>query len=340
MKIINLKRYLYRFAPVLIILVGILLSGIYLASDPSESTRETFSRIFHGLIMTAGLWTGCIIIVTWLWKKYPWQEAPMRHLLYEILLIFIFTVTFGSIVYLVERSLFNNHQQINLVYDAFVTLLITYFITAIHEAVFFYRQWSLHFSKSVKLEKENIEANYFALKNQVNPHFIFNSLNSLTGLVDDNSEAVNYIANLSGFLRYLLNNDEKELVSLEEELDVVNRYFALQKSRFGDAINMEIKVDTEIQKKYLPPLALQMLVENCLKHNVATSSNPLNIQIYSHGGRILVENNLNLKKETLSTKKGIKNIQERYSLFSREQLKINQNSERYLVSLPLLNIEL
>ena len=98
-----------------------------------------------------------------------------------------------------------------------ITNLITIIITGIHEAVEFYRQWKYNFSKSVRLEKDNIEARYEMLRNQINPHFLFNSLNSLVALVEDNKQAVSYIENLSGFLRYMLKSRDRQVVLLREE---------------------------------------------------------------------------------------------------------------------------
>lgn len=339
MKIIYVNRYIYKLALPLIIIVAALLSGLYILAEGSTSNQETFVRILHGFIMTAGLWIGCILIVTWLWKKYPWQEAPLKHLLLEIVLIFVYTIVFSSAIYFLERKFFDYSMEIRLVYDAFTTILITYFITAIHEAVFFYRQWRLHFSKSIKLQRDNIEANYEALKNQVNPHFLFNSLNSLTSMVDDNPDAVDYITNLSEFLRYLLRSNEKELVNLKDETEITGRYMQLQKSRFGDALNVTVNISKEKLKYLLPPLALQMLVENCIKHNIISLQDPLEIRIYTENQSLVVENNLQLKKEPRSTGQGLKNIKNRYSLFTTREVEILNDEEFFRVKLPLLILE-
>jgi sensor histidine kinase YesM len=323
----------------LIVLVAAFLTGVYFLAESPNSNQETIFRIMHGFIMTAGLWLGCITIVTWLWSKFPWQEAPIKHLILEIVLIFIYTISFSSLLYLIQKSIWGYSPQLNLVYDIFLTLLITYFITALHEAVFFYRQWKLNFSKSVKLQRDNIEANYEALKNQVNPHFLFNSLNSLTGMVDDNPEAVEYITNLSDFLRYLLKSNEKELVTLKEETEIAERYLKLQKSRFGDTLVTVINISQEYHNLYLPPLSLQMLVENCIKHNIVSSNIPLKIEIFTENKYLLVRNNLNLKKGSTSTGQGLKNIRNRYSLFTGQEIEVSKSNKTFTVKLPLLSIE-
>lgn len=338
MKIIYSFNYRYRYIIPLIVLVAAFLTGVYFLAESPNSNRETIFRVMHGFVMTAGLWLGCIAIVTWLWSKFPWQEAPIKHLILEIILIFIYTISFSALLYIIQKSLWGFSPQLNLVYDIFLTLLITYFITAVHEAVFFYRQWKLNFSKSVKLQRDNIEANYEALKNQVNPHFLFNSLNSLTGMVDDKPEAVDYITNLSEFLRYLLKSNEKELVSLKDETEIAERYLKLQKTRFGEALATEINISPGYQDHYLPPLSLQMLVENCLKHNIVSSNIPLKIEIFTENKYLVVRNNLNLKKGAASTGQGLKNIRNRYSLFTSREIEVAKDNETFTIKLPLLSI--
>jgi LytS/YehU family sensor histidine kinase len=231
-------------------------------------------------------------------------------------------------------------QVDNLGLQAFVTLLITYLITGIHEMVYFYNQWISNFSKSVRLEKDRIEARYESLKTQINPHFLFNSLNSLTSLVDENPQAVAYIQNLSGFLRYLLGSREKDLVYLRDELEVLMQYYDIQKTRFME--NLVISVD--IPEKYhlytLPPLVLQMLVENCIKHNVISSEKPLDISVAAENESITVRNNLQRKTDVQSTGQGLKNIRERYRYFTSRGVIIRETDKEFSVSIPLLVVEL
>lgn len=330
---------LFRVSIPLIFGVGIFLFILYFLGRNPQQPRETFIRFAHGILITTGLWLGCIQIVIWLWKKFPWQEKPLQHLVYEIILILFYTLSFSGLLFLAEKKILNKTVEINLVYDIFLTVLITYFITAIHEALFFYRQWKLHFSKSLILERDKIEANYEALKNQVNPHFLFNSLNSLTAMVDDKPEAVTYITNLSEFLRYLLKSNEKELVSIEEELDVVDNYLSLQKSRFREALHTEIETDPATLELLLPPLVLQMLIENCIKHNVVSLESPLTIKIYTEGNRLIIENRLNKKKGVISTGKGLVNIKERYAIFTTQEVQIREDEQIFSVSIPLLKFE-
>jgi LytS/YehU family sensor histidine kinase len=228
----------------------------------------------------------------------------------------------------------------NLYFEIVVTNLITFFITALHEAAFFYKQWKLHFSKSVKLEKDNIEAKYETLKAQVNPHFLFNSLNSLTSIVEDNQHAVNYIQNLSEFLRYVLKSRDKELVPLSDELEILNKYVSLQKSRFNKNLNVIIDINKDLGHFALPPLVLQMLVENCIKHNIISGEKPLFITIEAYSGWIHVENNLQKKNPAESTGNGLRNIVERYRFFTKNDVKILETDSTFKVSVPLLHFKI
>ena len=158
--------------------------------------------------------------------------------------------------------------------EIFTTILITFFITSIHESIFFYQQWKYNFSKSVRLEKDNIEARYEALRAQINPHFLFNSLNSLTTMVEDNKPVVEYIQNLSDLLRYMLKSGEKELVLLRDEITILNSYISLQQMRFPETLKIKVDVAESFYHFAVPPLVLQMLVENCLKHNIISKDKP------------------------------------------------------------------
>ena len=335
MKIIGL-----RINPILVILVGVLISGVYFISYGFNTAGETLRGLGHGLIMTAGLWMGCMSIVGWLWKKYPWEFYPFKHLILEIALITVYTIAFSFGLYFIETRFELLSRQESLLFDAFVTLLITYLITAIHELVYFYRQWKLHFSKSIRLEKDNIQAKYETLKTQINPHFLFNSLNSLTTLVDDNEKAVEYIQDLSEFFRYMLSSRDKEMVLVREEIKLLEKYINLQQSRFRTSLNIDVQVPEKYYHFAVPPLVLQMLVENSIKHNIISREKPLHITLKAKGDSIIVENNLQKKSGVTSTGQGLKNISERYRLFTRQEVIITETSSIFRVAIPLLTVEL
>ena len=307
-----------------------------------------FSTVLHinllilflqSCLMTTVMWGGCYAIVQYIWKKYPWENVPRKHLFLEItlisiLLIVVYSALLQSVA--MQHSIsFSSVVESN-IYQIIITTLITFLITTIHEAVFFYQQWKHHFSKSISLEKDNIEARYNALKSQVNPHFLFNSLNSLMNLLENNPKAEQYVQDLSEYLRYVLLSNSHKTVEVQEELDYLQKYIHLQSLRFENNLQMEINIKNEWLNYHLPPLTLQMLVENCIKHNVISTLRPLSIKIYNTENLLTVSNNLQIKATEQSTGQGLKNIEGRYRFLSNEAIKIESDNTHFSVTIPLI----
>lgn len=328
----------------LVIVVGVFIAFLFGISRASESATDTLFFVVHSIFTTAGIWLGCYTIVTFMWKRFPWERNPIKHLIIEILAILIYVPIFGIIIYKIELSfdVIPSYIQDNISFnrDFIITLLITYFITTVHEAVFFYQQWKFNFSKSVRLEKDNIEAKYETLKAQINPHFLFNSLNSLTLIVNKNEEAVDYIQNLSEHLRYVLKSRDRELVLVRDEVAMLNKYIKLQKSRFRENLIVEFDVNEKFYHYSLPPLVLQILVENSIKHNIISKVKPLTIKIIAEEKSIIVENNLQLRTDVTSTKQGLQNIIDRFSFFTNQEIEIKETKAIFKVEIPLLTVEI
>jgi hypothetical protein len=340
MDIIMKPNYFNKYLFFLIPLVGIVITGIFLISYGIENKGESFRMIVHGVLMTAGLWLGCMAIVMFLWKRFPWEQAPVLHLLLEIFLILFYTVLFSSTLYFIEKKYIDLPLVENLGMEIFVTILITFFITSIHESVFFYQQWKYNFSRSVRLEKDNIEARYEALRAQLNPHFLFNSLNSLTTMVEENREAVDYIQNLSEMLRYMLKSGEKELVLLRDEITILEKYISLQLMRFHGNLDVKVDVDEKLYHLAIPPLSLQMLVENCIKHNNISSEKPLKIKIEADRESVTVTNYLQKRENVQSSGQGLKNLSGRYRFFTTKKVEVSQSNSIFKVTIPLLQVEI
>ncbi len=336
---LDMKKY-SRWLILLIPFVGIFLAALFQLDVNNRSLTTSWKYIIHAISITAGLWLGCMFIVTKLWDKFPWEKYPVKHLLLEISFILVYTNLFSFILYWAEVKIGLIEPVEELSGSIVFTNLITLLITALHEAVEFYKQWKFNFSRSVRLEKDNIEAKYEALKAQVNPHFLFNSLNSLVTLVDENEPAVEYINNLSEFLRYMMKSSERQLVLVRDEIDILGKYLNLQKLRFKENLKIEMDVDEKYFHYATPPLVLQMLAENCLKHNIISKEKPLTIIVHAKPGWLSIENNLQRKNELESTGQGLRNISERYRFFTTEQVKISQTNTIFKVSIPLLLAEL
>ncbi|MDP2060797.1 MAG: histidine kinase [Flavobacteriaceae bacterium] len=181
-------------------------------------------------------------------------------------------------------------------------------------------------------------AKFDALKNQLDPHFLFNSLNVLTGLIDENPEkAQAFTTALSKVYRYVLEQKNKELVSLDEELDFARTYINLLKMRFEDSILAEIPTRSSQPEFKIVPLSLQLLLENAVKHNLLSPQQPLKIRVYEEDGLLVIENSLNIKESIGSkTEFGLENIKQRYALLSSKKMTIENSENQFIIKLPLL----
>jgi len=320
-------------------LVGLIISLLYYLITPAEFQSDSFKNMIQGMISTCVIWIGCMSIVRILWEKFSWEHHPKKHLIFEVLFILIYLfLLFVLILVLMEGFNLASWKKVAGTDGMSIlnTILITFLITAIHEAYYFYLQWQENFSKSVQLEKQNIQAQYSSLKAQVNPHFLFNSLNSLASLVDENSKAEKFVQDLSEFMRFALTSSERETVTLKEELENLDKYIWLMTIRLGENLTVSQTIKPEALNLSLPPLVLQILVENCIKHNIVTQEMPLHIQIQADIKQITVSNNLQKKTETTSTGLGLSNIIGRYRFFTDEKVRVIEAADTFSVSVPLI----
>jgi LytS/YehU family sensor histidine kinase len=191
-----------------------------------------------------------------------------------------------------------------------------------------------------ELDKEKVESQLRALKAQINPHFLFNSFNTLITIIDENSGnpeiPIEYVQKLADFYRSILQYREEDAISVPEEVELVKNYYYLLRHRYGD--NLILQVDMNGMQGYIPPLTLQMLVENAVKHNIISKSKPLIITIRNEGEEyVVVENNLQRKlSDAPSTKFGLQNIVNRYELISHKKVLIEETKEMFKVSIPVI----
>lgn len=190
----------------------------------------------------------------------------------------------------------------------------------------------------IRIQRERDKFKLLSLKNQINPHFVFNNFSILSELIDEDSKrAQAFLMNLSKVYRYNLSNIEKSLVSVQEELKFLNLYVNILESRFGNSFILEISDEVRDIEGNIPPCSLQMLVENALKHNAHTRTNPLHISITSSGQRISVTNSKQpITHIAESANIGNHNLKERYSLLSHKEILIHNTKNSYTVSLPIL----
>jgi len=219
-----------------------------------------------------------------------------------------------------------------------ITVTITLLINAIMVAIEFFNHW-----KKTNLEKEalkriTLSAEFESLKNQINPHFLFNALNTLTHLIDEDPEtASKFVQKLSSVYRYLLSQKDKELVSLNEELDFMKSYVFLYQLRFGDNFKVTTHIPENLLHKEIVTLTLQMLLENAIKHNVISKDKPLHIHIEASDSQLCVSNNLQVKSNSIDSNGiGLKNIENRYSFLSDKKVLVTKENGAFKVCVPLI----
>lgn len=210
--------------------------------------------------------------------------------------------------------------------------------------MFLYLLYQSYNSQQISLELEqirtdNLHAQYELLKQQINPHFLFNSLNTLKSMIDIKDESSgDFVVRLADFYRFTLDNRKLDLIPLKKELAILDAYVFLLISRFEDGIEFKIDIQEELLNSYIPPFTLQLLCENCIKHNIVSLAHPLIIKLYSEDEYIIIENNFQPKNTPQeSTGIGIENIRERYRHFAEKELIILQNDINFTVKLPIVN---
>ena len=192
----------------------------------------------------------------------------------------------------------------------------------------------------VELERTksvNLGAQYELLKQQVNPHFLFNSLNTLKSMVDINDPmSSDFILKLSDFYRFTLESRKMDLIPLREELQILDSYVYLLKARFEDGFVLVNEVDPKQYDSAVPPFTLQLLIENCIKHNIVSLDKPLIIKLYSEGDFVVVENQIQLKRGALSTGVGLDNINQRFQHLIHKEIEIDKNETIFKVKIPMI----
>jgi len=280
-------------------------------------------------------------LVSILDRKLPWLHFPVKRLIFQVLwtiglsmIIIVFAILLNAVYWHKEiTSDFFISQGFFMMKVAFTFLFVSTMIT---NAIMFFKNWKEAAVQQEKLKREQLALQYETLKSQVNPHFLFNNLNSLTSLISSNPEkAIDFVKKLSEVYRYVLDQKDCELVTLDTELKFLESYVYLQQIRFGNNLDVQINISHKHFK--VIPLSVQMLVENAIKHNEISDRNPLSINIFSADDQYLViENRLHKKAGSEGSGTGIQNISDRYGFFTDKKVLISFNSEKFKVSIPLL----
>lgn len=323
-------------------IIGIPLMGMAIAlmlnfDEFLKLSRFFFISAFFSTALTLTFWEGNRYIIIWMRRIFPEYGQTGRRVAAEAVLavIYVFLVSM-----LLDELYYKPVYHVSVLAIGFrISIVPTVIVYLVYEAVYFFDAWKMNVRKTEALMRENVQSQLDVLKNQLDPHFLFNSMNTLAALIDDeNTAAQDYLERLSDVYRYVLVSRSKNTVLLSEELAFADAYVYLNKIRFRENLQVEKRLSKEVMAQYIAPLSLQMLIENAIKHNVASRENPLQIVIREEAGEYLVVEN-NISEKTIlekSTRVGLQNIINRYSLLTEREVEINRDEERFTVKIPLL----
>ena len=281
-------------------------------------------------------------------KKFPWSEATNKRAVLSVVSIlianFILVYVCNYINFVIIQNSATTEQFFSGKYNFINWFMvnIALLISAFLHAKSFMEELKKTSKKEVveqKLIAKSASAQFESLKNQLDPHFLFNSLNVLSSLIDENpNQAQKFTASMSKIYRYVLEQKDKELVTVEDEIGFAKIYCDLLKTRFEDSVNFVFDVKKEDYRRFVVPLSLQLLLENCIKHNFATPSKPLFIKIFSENDTLCIENNFQIREQMKeSAGIGLANIVQRYALLTKRNVFIEKSEDYFKVKLPILS---
>lgn len=327
-------------------LLGVLITlGLNLYIPGKSGQIIHYYDFLISIAITILVWEGNLRIDEWLNLRYPWISGPGKRIMVHLAL----SVGYSALTIFIAAFLFNclsNEMPFSGKEFVKVTLIIlgvlvlmSVLLLTIEISSQFFKHWKNSLVEIEKYRAESLQAQLQNLKNQINPHFLFNNLSVLSSLVyKDQDKSVEFINQLSKVYRYLLDNQNSELVTVEQELLFINSYTYLLRIRFGSNLIISTDVKKADMARLIPPMALQILIENAMKHNELSSDHPLTISLKSADETLTVSNNLQLKSlHEPGSQTGLQNIRARYKFFTDKQVEVIKTTENFIVKIPLLS---
>lgn len=330
-----------------LILIPVFGIAIPIVTGLVDHTRYSLWQTKFSYLYTIGIafiiWHGNRYLLFTLRSYFDWFNKPVRKMSALVLAISFFTIPVSVLLLVGWYHLFENgNVNWNIVgMNALIIMIAVLFIVHVYETVFLVKEAETEKVQRAETEKAKAEAELEALKNQIDPHFIFNSLNTLSYLIEDNpAKAKHFNDSLADVYRYILQNKVRSLVLLKEEIKFLEDYFSLLKIRFENAVQLNISIPANIYDQFLiPPISLQILAENAIKHNEFSAVNPLHLDISIHNEELIVHNNLKKKKlRKPSSRIGLQNLDDRYKLTTKNSITVNEGENDFTVRLPILKI--
>ena len=293
-------------------------------------------------LMFAMVYISCGMAASVLLNIFPKYQHTFKRIGFSLLAYILIMVAAVTILFIGYDYIEFFGYEID--WSSYVQVLLIGIVcnmlaTSFNEGASFYEKWRDMADEAESLKKENLQSQLEGLKGQVNPHFLFNSLNSLSSLIADEPEkAEKFLDEMSKVYRYLLRNNEDGLATLDAEMQFIHSYFHMLKTRYGDGMDMEVNINNQYLNYLVPPLTLQMLVENAVKHNMILKDSPLQILIMTtNSGKLIVSNNLQRKVRNVSSNRvGLGNIARKYQLMKGEEISVHDDGKQFAVAIPLI----
>ena len=306
-----------------------------------DNFEEFGIQVLWGATISITQWTGHAFISALLDRRISWLEAPTLRALVTFFAIVTYTVIAYVLVSIVIRTILGIPMPSDIfrfiLNESILPLILSFVIAGTAAARGFYTNWKQSELRAAKLKAEMLTYRYETLRNQINPHFLFNSFNVLTGLVYENQDlAAEFIRQLSDLYRYVLDSREKETVTLAEELDFIEGFIFLLETRFEGKLNITVELEPGADEMIVP-MTLQLLLENAVKHNTASKKKPLTVSVHRVGEYVEVRNQLQRRTVGDESKKmGLANIRQQYAHLSNQKIEVGETEDEFYVRVPLL----
>lgn len=297
----------------------------------------------HALVMVLLLWEANRQVLLYVRRLFPSLDQTAKRIIFSIIGYLVATAVIVSLFswyYDFTKYWGDGVSAYEFSFVLFVSFTYVFLIGAIYESVYYFGEWKRTTLETAELKEQQLQMQLSSLKEQINPHFLFNSLNSLSSLISENpKQAEEFADEMAVVYRYVLQVQDTTLTTLQKELDFIKAYHRLLHTRYGNRMHLTMDVQQDDLTWLLPPLTLQLLVENAVKHNAFTAEEPLYITISSapETNAILVSNNIKPRPSAMSSHKvGLQNIQTKYRLLKAGEIKIVNDNQYFVVQIPLI----
>lgn len=331
---------------IMIPVISLIIPFAFMGLRFNQSPYFTLEAYLGVIIITTFIWLGNRYIMIWTRTRYPRFDEVRRRIMIQSVMMLVFTLVANNVLgYVLDKMGLKECREIAgrdlftvIVNSNVAAIFCTLTVVAIYESIYFMNELRKSVEEKEMLKRESLKAQLNALKTQVNPHFLFNNLNTLSSIIpEDPKLAVDFVQQLSRVYRHILEVQDEQSIPLKDELEVMKAYAFLLQTRFGDNLDINVNVPEEKLKKRIVPLSLQILMENAIKHNIVSAEKPLKIEVFAENGRLVVSNNLQKKNQmNESTGIGLNNIRNRCKLLGNGRVEVVENGSSFTVSIPLI----